>query len=459
MAGITSSTGLGSGLDINGLVTQLVSAEGKPAALRLNSKETSLQTNLSALGSLKGALSSLQTAVKGLKLESSFQPRTATSSNTDLFTVSAGSAAVPGGFSLQVSQLAQAAKMRSGDFTNDKALMGSGSLSFSLGDKSFSVATDGATTLAGVRDAINNASDNPGIKATIINVDSGSRLVLTSDKLGGANTITVAATDSDANDGNDLGRLASANLVTLQAPTSAVMTIDGQQVTKDSNTFSDVINGVSITLKKADPAKTETLTIDLDKTAAKNKVNEFIKAYNTMATTLDALGKYDASTKKGGPLLGDATLRGVQNQVRQALSTPVEGMEGVRTLAEIGIKTNDSGALQLDEAMFDKVMAANPETVGKLFTSENGLSKRFDDMLTNYLSSDGGLSSRTKSINKQISDIDDQRNRLDVRMADLQKRLLKQFTAMDNMLGQLSATGSYLTQQLANLPGFTDNSN
>jgi flagellar hook-associated protein 2 len=459
MAGITSSTGLGSGLDIAGLVSQLVSAEGQPAALSLNKKEVALQTDLSALGTLKGALSSFQTAVKGLKLESSFQPRTATSSNTDLFTASAGSAAVPGGFSIQVNQLAQAAKMRSGDFTNDKAIMGAGTLTFGLGDKSFNITTDGTTTLAGVRDAINSASDNPGIKATIINVDSGSRLVLTSDKLGAANTITVAANDSDANDGNDLGRLASANLVTLQAPSDAIIHVDGQQVTKDSNTFTDVISGVSINLKKADPAKTETLTIDLDKDAAKTKINDFIKAYNAMSASLGALGSYDATTKKGGPLLGDSTLRGVQNQVRQALSNPVAGMDGVKTLAEIGIKTNKEGALELDETRFNKVMASNPDAIGKLFTSEGGLAKRFDNMLTNYLSSTGSLTARVEGINKQINGIDDQRTKLDTRMADLKARLTKQFTAMDSLLGQLNATGSYLSQQLANLPGFVDNSN
>lgn len=458
MPSITSA-GLGSGLDIEGLVTKLVSAEGQPTTLRLNKKEVALQADLSAFGTLKGALSAFQTSVQGMKLSADFQGRTATSSNTDLFTATAGSAAVPGGFSIQVDQIAQAAKVRSKDFTNDTVVMGAGSLTIGLGAKSFNITTDSTMTLAGVRDAINKATDNPGIKATIIKVDSGSQLVLTSDKMGAANTITVGATDTDANDGNDLTRLATANLTTIQPASDAIIHVDGQKVTKDSNSFSDVITGVSISLKKADPTKTESLIVALNPDGAKSKVNDFIKAYNALASTMSSLSGYDAKTKQGGPLLGDATLRGVQTQVRQALSNPVSGLSGAATLAEFGIKTNSTGTLELDSAKFDKVMAANPDAVAQLFTTDGGLAKRFDGILKTYLSFDGSLTSRVDGANKQIEDIGKQRVKLNTRLADLETRYRKQFTAMDTMLGQLTATGSYLTQQLANLPGFTNNSN
>lgn len=458
MPSITSA-GLGSGLDIEGLVTKLVSAEGQPASLRFNKKEVALQADLSAFGTLKGALSAFQTSVQGMKLSADFQGRTATSSNSDLFTATAGSAAVPGGFSIKVDQLAQAAKLRSADFSSDAVVMGAGSLAIGLGAKSFNITTDSTMTLAGVRDAINKATDNPGIKATIIKVDSGSQLVLTSDKMGAANTITVAATDTDANDGNDLTRLATANLVSIQSASDAIIHVDGQQVTKDSNNFSDVITGVSITLKKADPSKTESLNVALNPDGAKSKINDFIKAYNALAATMGSLSSYDAKTKQGGPLLGDATLRGAQTQIRQALSNPVSGVNGAATLAEIGIKTNGSGALVLDSAKFDKVLAANPDAVAQLFTADGGLAKRFDGILKNYLSFDGSLTARVDGANKQIEDIGKQRIKLNTRLADLETRYRKQFTAMDTMLGQLTATGSYLTQQLANLPGFTDKSN
>jgi flagellar hook-associated protein 2 len=210
---------------------------------------------------------------------------------------------------------------------------GAGTLAISLGTSSFNISVASDTTLAGVRDAINKASDNPGIKATIIKVDSGSQLVLTSDKVGATNAITIGATDTDALDGNDLTRLATASLTPIQTASDAIIYVDGQKVTKASNSFSDVIPGVTISLKKADSLKTETLSIELDKEPAKSKVNDFIKAYNALAKTMSSLSSYDAKTKQGGPLLGDATLRGVQNQIRQVLSNNTQGVAGLSTLA------------------------------------------------------------------------------------------------------------------------------
>ncbi|MGZ8918369.1 MAG: flagellar filament capping protein FliD, partial [Methylobacter sp.] len=157
-------------------------------------------------------------------------------------------------------------------------------------------------------------------------------------------------------------------------------------------------------------------------------------------------------------LFGDATLRGVQNQIRQALANPVQGMAGFSTLAEIGIKTNKSGVLELDATKFDSVMASNSEAVSQIFASGTGMATRFDDLLKNYLSSDGLLSSRVDGVNKQIGGITEQRGKLNIRLAAIEARYRKQFTAMDALVGQLQNIGSFLTQQLDNLPGFTDKS-
>jgi flagellar hook-associated protein 2 len=456
MPAITSA-GIGSGLDIEGLVSKLVSAEGQPVSSRLNRKDSELKADLSAFGSLKGALSAFQTSVQGLKDVSAFQARTATSSNTDLFTVAANSSSVAGSFSIKVEQLAQSAKMRSGDFSSDTALPGAGTLTIGLGASSFTISVASDTTLAGVRDAINQASDNPGIKATIIKVDSGSQLVLTSDKVGAANAINIGATDTDAADGNDLTRLATASLTSIQAASDAIIYVDGQKVTKAGNSFSDVISGVTISLKKADPLKTEALSIDLDKESAKSKVNDFIKAYNALASTMSSLSSYNAQTRQGGPLLGDSILRAVQSQIRQALSNPVQGMTGISTLTEIGIKTNKSGTLELDATKLDSVIASSFDAVSKLFASTNGLATRLDGVLKNYLSSDGALSSRVDGVNKQIRGIVDQQDKLNIRLAALESRYRKQFNAMDALLGQLQSTGSYLTQQFSSLSGSTNN--
>ncbi|CAA9892322.1 Flagellar hook-associated protein 2 [Candidatus Methylobacter favarea] len=452
MAAITSA-GVGSGIDIEGLITKLVAAEGQPATKRLDTKEAGLQADLSALGSVKGALSSFQTSLQGLKNASAFQARTATSSNTDLFTVSANSSAVAGSFSVTVDQLAQAAKVRSIDFTSDTEVVGAGSLAIGLGAANFTIDVAADTTLAGIRDAINQASDNPGIKATIITVDSGSQLVLTSDKVGADNAITIAATDADALDGKDLTRLATANLISVQSAQDAIIHVDGQQVTRSSNSLSDVIPGVTLSLVKADASKTESLSVDLDKSSVKSKIDDFIKAYNALAETLGSLSKYDAATKTGGPLLGDATLRGIQNQIRQALSNPVQGAADFSSLSEIGVTSSKTGALELDAAKLDKALSSNFDSISKLFSGENGLASRFDSVINNYLSAEGALSSRLDGVNKQISNISDQRDRLNTRLTAIESRYRKQFTAMDALVAQLQSTGSFLTQQLSNLPG------
>jgi flagellar hook-associated protein 2 len=452
MAAITSA-GVGSGLDIEGLVSKLVTAEGQPTVTRLNTQEVALQADLSAYGSLKGALSSFQTSVQALKEPSAFKVRTATSSHTDLFTVTAGSAAVAGSFSIVVDQLAQAAKVRSGDFTAETDVLGEGSLAIGLGSSSFNIAVGADMTLAGLRDAINSATDNPGLKATIIKVDSGSQLVLTSEKVGAANAISIAATDANATDGKDLTRLATANLTTVQSAQDAIIHIDGQQVTRDSNSFSDAITGVTLSLVKSDPATTGKVTIAMDKSSVTSKLNEFIKSYNSLVKTMSNLSSYNAATKTGGPLLGDATLRSVQNQLRQVLSGVVQGGGSISALADIGIVSDKTGNLQLDSAKLDKAMTANFDAIANLFSSENGLAKKFDNTLKEYLASDGPLSSRLNGVNKSIADIANQRKALNVRLAALESRYRKQFTAMDALVGQLQSTGSFLTQQLKSLPG------
>jgi len=452
MAAITSA-GIGSGLDIEGLVSKLVAAEGQPASLRLARKEAVLQANLSALGKPKSALSSFQSSAQGLKDLSAFQVRKAASSHEDLFAVSATNAAAASNYSIKVEQLAQSAKLRSVNFTGATEVVGAGSLAISLGADSFTINVAADTTLAGIRDAINQASDNPGISASIIKVDSGTELVLTSNKVGAANSIAIMATDSDAGDGMDLNRLATTNFTAVQTAQDSIIYVDGQKVTQASNTLADVIHGVTLTLKKADINVTGTMSVSLDKDSVKTKVNEFIKAYNSLADTMNSLSGYDPGTKKGGPLFGDATLRGVQNQLRQAISNPVPGTTTFATLAEIGIKSNKKGQLELDASKLDSVIASDFDAVSKLFASSDGLGKRFDTMLTNYLSSEGSLSSRVDGVTNQIEDIAGQRGKLNLRLSALESRYRKQFTAMDALLGRLQSTSSFLSQQLSNLPG------
>ncbi len=449
-----TTSGVGSGIDIESLVTKLIAAEGQPATNRINKKEATWQADLSAYGSLKSALSSFQSAVKALNDPADFLGRTSTSSNTEVFSATADETAVPGKYDIEVIQLAESAKSRSGNFTSADEVVGTGSLAISLGATTFNITVDSENnTLAGLRDAINAASDNPGLTASIINVDGGSRLVLTSDKLGSANTIGIVANDDDGLpvDNAGLSRLATANLTTVQAAQDAIINVDSQPVTRDSNTFSDVISGVKFTLDSALPGTVESLAIGLDKGSLIKNVNSFVKAYNSLADTMASLSSFNADTGAAGTLLGDSALRSVQSKISQTMSSSIAGL-GFGSLVSIGITTNDEGNLEVDSSKLDSVMSTDYTAVSQLFASENGLAKSLDSVLERYISSDGILTARQDGLQTNIDSLDSDREQLNRRLASLDARYRAQFTAMDILVAQLTSLGDYMTQQLASLP-------
>jgi len=454
------ATGIGSGIDVGGLVSQLVAAEGQPALNRINSKQARLQTDLSAFGALKGALSAFQSSVGALNDIEAFQARKATSSDRTLFSATADTTAVAGSYSIEVVQLAKATKIRSGDFSSETAVVGRGTLDISMGADSFQITVDeNNETLAGVRDAINAASDNPGVTASIINVDDGvggtiSRLVLTGGTVGATNSIDIAVTDDDGDHVNTAGlsQLATVNLSIVQAAEDAIIKVDGQTATRDSNSFSDVIPGVTFNLNKAEVDTVETLTVELNVSAVKSKVNSFMSAYNSLSDLMKSMSLYDAETGATGVLQGDSTLRSIQNQIRQKLVEPVSGLDQ-GTLSEIGVTTDDKGHLILDSEKLDAILDSDFEAVSQLFASENGLANSLDSLLEQYTGTEGSLGLRTDGIQSRIDSLADDRLRLDKRLTALSERYTVQFNAMDLLVSNLNSQSSFLMQQLDNLPG------
>jgi len=475
MAGISVS-GVGSGLDINGLVSQLVTAERAPATNRLNRREASLQAELSAVGTFKGALSELQSAVKGLTDPAKFEAMKATAGDGDLFTATAASAAQAGSYRLEVTQLAEAQKLAtpaSSAFTSATAVFGSGTITFRFGsydgggftpnaDKiPQTVTVDPANnTLQGVRDAINKA--NVGVTANIVNDGHGYRLTLSAKDTGAKNALEITVNDSDGNNTDSAGLSLLAydgstkHLEQTKAAQDAKAVVDGLTVTSTSNTLSEAIEGVTLTLKSAKPGTTTELTVARDTAAVTGAVNAFVGAYNKFANTTAALTAYNPQTKEKGPLLGDAGVRSATSQLRHALGEPVTG-NPLRSLSDVGISIQRDGTLKLDSGALQKALEKDPKAVAALFTgaegsaAPTGIAKRLDDFLGKLVGSGGPLASRTTSLTKRISALDDERADLDRRLADVETRYRAQFTAMDKLVSQLTATGNALTQQLAGL--------
>jgi flagellar hook-associated protein 2 len=456
MGSITAS-GLGSGIDIDSLVTRLVQAEGTPKKTALDLRETKLQTKLSAFGSLRSAASQLRTALNALSDLGRFQARSVTVGDKTLFSATAGGSSVPGGYAVEVVDLARAHKLRSADgaFASASTVVGTGTLTLALGTDSVDITIgDDNKTLAGVRDAINAAGGNPGITASIVNGSAGAQLVLTAADTGAANEIRVRQAGGD-------GGLAAltfdpgvaTSLVEVQAAGDARIVVDGIEATSSTNVFSDVVTGVEITaLAKSSAGATSALTIGYDRAASQRMVEDAVKAYNSVLGSLRALGKYDAATRTGGPLLGDSTLRDFTNSLRNEMGRPLTGQSTFGSLSDLGVSFALDGTLTVDSAKLQSALGSNFDAVGRAFAdSTSGLAVRLDRLVDSYLDPGGLLDARTRGLQESIKDVGTSRTQLADRLTQTEARLRKQFSAMDALVGQLRNTGSFLSSQLATI--------
>jgi flagellar hook-associated protein 2 len=469
MVAITSSTGLGSGIDIKSLVSQLVTAEGQPVYNAIQRQEDKVNTRLSGLGTLKSALSTFQTAVSKLKDGNLFKTNTVTSSNESILKVTAGAGAgsVAGAHAIEVTQLAKAQNsIATTEYANSSSVVTAtaGTLDFTYAAGStktaFSVNIGASASLADVASAINGAAGNNGVTASIVNVDSVtpgttvSRLVLTSKDTGVANGFSLAVTGGDAGL-NALNTATPANYTTVAA-VDAKINVDGLAATRSSNTISDVLQGVTFNLQAAAVGTTVNVNVNLDNTAISKSVSDFVTAYNNLHTATVGLGKYggsnDGSGSGNGALLGDATLRYVTTQVRQDSANVVSSVTGnYNSLAMIGVTIDKDGVMALDSSKLNAALSANLQSVSDVFSSSNGVATKLDTRLTGLLQSGGPLDSQQTSLNKQLTVLKSRRTDEEGRLADLQKSLQKQFIAMDTLVGQFKSTSTFLTNWISKL--------
>lgn len=452
MASITS-TGLGSGLDINSLVSQLVAAERQAPAARLTTAQEKAQTQLSALGTFRSALSSLQDAAKALR-DGGTTALKASVSETGYTTVTAGSGAAAGSYRLEVVQLAKAHKLASGTFASAETNVGEGSLTIGVGSQSFSVTLDSDhSTLAGIRDAINSASDNKGVRASLLNTSTGVRLTLTSTQTGADGALTVShGLGETALDG--LVYPGVGGLAEVDPAQNAKIRLDGYDFESSDNVFADAVEGLTITATKAEPGKEMTLDVSADTSAAKTAVETFVSRYNALNATIATLARYNATTSDAGPLLGDAMLRGFSQQVREALGSEVAGAGSYARLSQIGVSFSTDGSLKVDSTKLSAAVEGDISAVSTLL-GKDGIGGQIYTLADPYLASDGRIQSRQDSAQERIDDIEKQRDALDLRMEKVKARYQAQFVALDSLISKLNTTSSYLTQQLANLPSYS----
>lgn len=445
--GVSSSTGLISGIDTATLISGLMAVEKVPLTT-LQTKLSSYSTKISAFGTIKSNLSTIQTAAAALKDSSSLALSAVSSSDTAVATATTSGGASVGNYSLSVTKLAQANKI----ITNSSTVFSdtstaisntAGSLHLSSGDNSFDVNLSADSSLEEIKNAINSNNDNTSIVASIINDGTSYRLTLTAKDSGADSTIAVTNTSSSGGAGLDVFDTTKSAYSTVQEAQDASFKVDGISFTRSSNTFSDVIDGVTLTLKAADETtpKTSSISVTTDMDSIKAKVNTLIDAYNAMKSNVDTL------RAKDGRLEADNTALEIEEQLKSlfASSTSASG-SSYSYLSEIGISFQKDGTLSLDSTKFEEAVNSDPSSVQNLFSdADNGFAYKIYNASYDMTKTGGLLANKTKSLTTLQTTTQDRIDSMTTRLTKYQARLEAQFAAMETALSKLNTMSSYIS--------------
>jgi len=440
MTSITA-LGVGSGLDLNGLLDQLQQGENQKLT-PIATQKASYQAKISAFGSLKSALSGLQDAMQVLSDPGSFQAVKNTVSGAAV-TVTTTNDTPPGDYQIHVDQRAQASSVATLGIADSTTELGAGSVDFTLANgTTMSVAIDAAdSSLEDIRDAING--QNGGVRASLINDGSGQpyRLVLQASDTG------AAASVSSIQFTGALGSSLQLDATTQQAGQDAKLSINGIAIQSAGNTIEDAIQGVTLNVAAAGDS---TLQVTRDNDAIKGNVHKFVDAYNSLVTTLQGLTSYDADTQTAGILLGDSTVRSVQSQLRSVLGGAVDNGGAFKVLSDVGVTLQLDGTLKVDDVKLGETITNNLGALTQFFAgggTTDGIADQVDTMVGNMTSAQGLIGNATDSINESISQLDDQYTRTQQQIDATMAMYKQQFTQLDSMIAKMNSTSSYLTQQ------------
>ncbi len=467
-----SSPGVGSGLDVNSIVTQLVALERTPIT-QLQKQASTLQTKLSAFGKLQSNLSALRDAASALTRATTWNQTTGTSSDATAVAVTTDGNNKPGSFAVQVTQLASSQSNVSKVYAATTDLIGEGSLHIELGSwgagnaftpKAGATAIDiaigpPAKSLAEVRDMIN--SSNAGITASVLTDASGARLVFNSAASGAANGFRITATDVDGNnvDTSGLSALAydpSVGVVTMSqalAAANAAALVNGVPVSSTTNTLTNLVEGMTLTLGRVTATAVQVTTAS-DKDSIKKKIDDFVTAYNNLNKELADQTKYDPNAKTAGTLQGDGTAVGLRSTLRTVLRSPGGTSPVFSRLSDIGFDVQRDGSIKLDSAKLDNGLANLADLKNLFSTSDtlvpanNGIATTLRTMADQALGVDGSLASRSEGLRTRISSNEKRQAEMEVRVQQTEARLRAQYTALDRKMGELTSLSSYVTQQM-----------
>jgi len=427
-----TAAGVGSGLDIESMISQLVALERRPIE-RLEASKSAVALDISANGQLRSAIARFQGAVDALAEREALGAVRAASSDESVLGASAAAGAAAQVHEIEVVQLATAHRIASNAYADADTSIGSGTLDVTVGTSTLRLTLDADnSSLAQIRDAINAAPDNPGVTASVIHVDAGSRLVLGAASTGAANAVSVSAG----------GGLTGITTTEVAPARDALLRVDGLDAGSASNTANGVLDGV--TLELAAPG-TATVSLGADDSRLSEAVQELVDAFNGLRGNMKALGR--------NAFAGDGVLLGLERGINQRLGAPIELADGSRAhLFEAGVSFDDEGDLVFDAARLAAGLAADPARILDTFGAEGGLAATLAPLLEGYLAEDGILDTRVDTLRDRDRVLDRRIASVEFRLEKTEARLREQFTALDSLLARLTVTSDFLSQQLLSLP-------
>ncbi|MDR7150935.1 flagellar hook-associated protein 2 [Hydrogenophaga palleronii] len=460
-----SSPGLASGIDIQGIVSKLVALEQAPL-IPLQQKAASLQSKLSIYGSIKSMVSGLADAAAKLSAPSAWTSVRGMTSMPDAVNISVAPGTAATSMAIEVQSLAKAQSVASGAVPVGTA-MGGGSLSIQIGNWSGgSFAPGSATavpvdiapgdTLSQIATKINAAG--AGVNATVLRDASGERLLVRSNTTGEVNGFRIQATDDDGDDtdADGLSRLAfdpgtASGMTQSQAGSNAQATVNNVPITSATNTITDALPGITLTLSKATTGPAE-VSVGVDRESMRKNIQAFVDAYNTINNMLATATKYDPDTKVAGSLQGDSTAVGLQNALRGMMRS-VTASEPYSRLMDVGIEMKTGGVMSINTSKLDAALQ-RPQALQSLFAqtssvaTERGFGLKVKAFADGLLSVNGLVSTRTEALKSAGTRNTKEMEKVSDRAARAEVRYLAQYNAMDAAVGQLSGLNAFVTQQI-----------
>ena len=471
--GSISSAGIGSGLDVNSIVTQMVAVESRPLNL-LQSQASSMNSRLSTFGKLQSYFTSMQDKANALTSPSLWGSTTASLSNSAALSVTTSTGATSGSYAIEVGRLAVGQTVSSAAQTSSAATLGAGSLRIELGSyastpgSAFSakagssavdVTVDAGSSLADIRDKINAA--DAGVVAAIITDANGARLSIRSKDTGAENAFRIGVTEiaDDGNlatglsalayDGSDQGSSAMTRNI---GAANAELSINGIAISSASNTLDNVVDGLSLNLRQTTSTPV-TLDVATDTASIKKAITEFVDAFNTAASFIKAQTAYNADSKTGGVLQGDRSTMSLQGQLRAVINEGSTASSSWGRLSDVGIALKSDGTLAVDDTKLSNAVGSPAELKKLLATdgsgsADSGFVRRFKRLADTALGSGGLFENRTSGLKANITRLGKDQEAMQQRITQTEARLRTQYSALDTKMASLNALSSYMTQQI-----------